>query len=36
MKMKNIIRSNHEGTIASIEVSEGQKVAYGAPLVRFA
>lgn len=36
MKMKNIIRSNREGTIASVEVTEGQKVAYGVVLVRFA
>lgn len=36
MKMKNIIRSNREGTIASVDVTEGQKVAYGASLVRFA
>lgn len=36
MKMKNIIRSNREGTIASVDVTEGQKVAFGAVLVRFA
>lgn len=36
MKMKNIIRSNREGTVASVEVSEGQRVPYGAVIIRFA
>jgi biotin carboxyl carrier protein len=36
MKMKNIIRTSRAGTIASVEVSEGQKVAFGAVIIRFA
>lgn len=36
MKMKNIIRSNREGVVASVEVSEGQRVPYGAVIIRFA
>ena len=34
MKMKNIIRSAREGVVASVEVTVGQKVPYGAVLVR--
>ncbi|PKN89841.1 MAG: acetyl-CoA carboxylase biotin carboxyl carrier protein subunit [Chloroflexi bacterium HGW-Chloroflexi-7] len=36
MKMKNIIRSNREGVVASVEVSDGQRVPYGAVIIRFA
>jgi glutaconyl-CoA/methylmalonyl-CoA decarboxylase subunit gamma len=36
MKMKNIIRTTREGVIASVEVSEGQHVPYGAVIIRFA
>lgn len=36
MKMKNLLRSHRDGTIASIEVSEGQRVPFGAVIVRFA
>jgi len=36
MKMKNILRSHRDGTIASIEVNEGQRVPFGAVIVRFA
>lgn len=36
MKMKNIIRTPRAGTVASVEVSEGQKVAFGAVIIRFA
>ena len=36
MKMKNIIRSSREGVVASIEVTVGQKVPFGAVLIRFA
>ena len=36
MKMKNLIRSPREGTVASVEVSEGQRVPYGAAIIRFA
>lgn len=36
MKMKNAIRANRDGTIASVEVSEGQRVAFGDVIVRFA
>ena len=36
MKMKNAIRANHEVIIASVEVHEGQKVAHGDVLFRFA
>lgn len=36
MKMKNAIRSPRDGVIASVEVSEGQAVAHGDVLFRFA
>ena len=36
MKMKNIIRSQREGTVASVDVSDGQRVAFGAVIIRFA
>jgi biotin carboxyl carrier protein len=36
MKMKNMIRSQREGTVASVEVSEGQRVPFGAVILRFA
>jgi biotin carboxyl carrier protein len=36
MKMKNMIRSPREGTVATIEVSEGQRVPFGAVIIRFA
>jgi biotin carboxyl carrier protein len=36
MKMRNIIRASREGTIASVEVSVGDKVAFGTVLVRYA
>lgn len=36
MKMKNQLRSSRDGTIASIEVSEGQRVPFGAVIIRFA
>jgi len=36
MKMKSAIRSPHEGTVASVEVSNGQKVSFGDVIVRFA
>ncbi len=35
MKMKNVIYASREGAIASVEVSEGQSVDYGAVLVTF-
>ncbi len=35
MKMKNIIYSPREGTIAGVEVSVGQAVDYGAVLITF-
>lgn len=35
MKMKNRIRSNRTGVIASVDVSAGQSVDYGAVLVTF-
>jgi biotin carboxyl carrier protein len=35
MKMKNVIRATAEGAIASVEVSEGQVVDYGALLFTF-
>ena len=35
MKMKNMIRSNRTGVIASVDVSTGQSVDYGAVLVTF-
>ena len=34
MKMKSAIRASRDGVVASIEVSEGQRVAHGAVLVR--
>ena len=36
MKMKNLIRSQRDGTVASVEVSEGQRVPFGAVIIRFA
>jgi biotin carboxyl carrier protein len=36
MKMKNLLRSTREGTVASVEVSEGQRVPFGAVIIRFA
>jgi biotin carboxyl carrier protein len=36
MKMKNIIRSTREGVVASVEVTEGQRVPFGAVIIRFA
>ncbi len=36
MKMKSAIRTSKEGVIASVEVTNGQKVAHGDVLVRFA
>ena len=36
MKMKNMIRSTREGTVASVEVNEGQRVPFGAVIIRFA
>lgn len=36
MKMKNLIRSPREGTVASVEVSEGQRVPFGAVIIRLA
>jgi biotin carboxyl carrier protein len=35
MKMKNMIRSNRTGVIASVDVQPGQSVDYGAVLVTF-
>ena len=35
MKMKNTIRASRDGVIASVEVSEGQTVAYGDVLMTF-
>ncbi len=35
MKMKNAIRSTKEGVIASVDVTQGQKVNFGDVLVRF-
>lgn len=35
MKMKNILRSTREGTVACLEVTEGQRVPYGAVIIRF-
>jgi biotin carboxyl carrier protein len=35
MKMKSAIRSARAGTIAAVEVSDGQAVAHGDVLVRF-
>ena len=36
MKMKNIIRSTRDGVVASVEVSDGQRVPFGAVIIRFA
>jgi biotin carboxyl carrier protein len=36
MKMKNLIRSPKAGTIASVDVTAGQKVGFGAVIIRFA
>ena len=36
MKMKNIIRSPRAGTVASVEVTDGQKVSFGAVIIRYA
>ncbi len=36
MKMKNIIRSPRAGVVAGVEVSDGQKVAFGAVIIRYA
>jgi pyruvate carboxylase len=33
MKMENIIRSTHAGTVTNIYVVEGRQVAYGEPLL---
>lgn len=35
MKMKNLIRSPQSGIISAIEVSKGQSVKFGSPLIRF-
>jgi biotin carboxyl carrier protein len=34
MKMTNAVRASQDGTVAEVLVSEGQQVAYAAPLVR--
>ena len=36
MKMKNQIRSQRDGVVASVEVSDGQRVPFGAVIIRFA
>lgn len=36
MKMKNMIRSHRDGVVASVEVTEGQRVPFGAVIIRFA
>jgi biotin carboxyl carrier protein len=36
MKMKNLLRTTRDGTVASVEVIEGQRVPYGAVIIRFA
>jgi biotin carboxyl carrier protein len=36
MKMKNMLRSPRDGTVASVEVNEGQRVPFGAVIIRFA
>jgi glutaconyl-CoA/methylmalonyl-CoA decarboxylase subunit gamma len=36
MKMKNLLRSPRDGTVASVEVCEGQRVPFGAIIIRFA
>jgi biotin carboxyl carrier protein len=33
MKMDNVIRASHEGTIGTVYVAEGRQVAYGEPLL---
>jgi len=33
MKMDNVIRAPHEGTIGTVYVAEGRQVAYGEPLL---
>lgn len=35
MKMKSAVRSNRDGKIAAVHVSNGQKVAHGEPIVTF-
>ena len=35
MKMKNVLRASHAGTVISIDVSLGQSVKYGETLVQF-
>ena len=35
MKMKNVLRASHAGTVKSIDVSLGQSVKYGETLVQF-
>jgi biotin carboxyl carrier protein len=35
MKMKNVIRSPQAGKVSSVEVSVGESVKYGEPLIRF-
>lgn len=35
MKMKSAIRSNRDGVIAAVHVTNGQKVAHGEPIVTF-
>ncbi len=36
MKMKNMIKSPRAGKVASVEVTAGQKVPFGAVIIRFA
>ncbi|MEA5079619.1 MAG: acetyl-CoA carboxylase biotin carboxyl carrier protein subunit [Anaerolineaceae bacterium] len=36
MKMKNMIKSPRTGTVASVEVTAGQKVGFGAVIIRYA
>lgn len=36
MKMKNMIKSPRAGKVASVEVAAGQKVPFGAVIIRFA
>lgn len=36
MKMKNIIRSPRAGVVASVEVTDGQKVPFGVVIIRYA
>lgn len=35
MKMKSAVRSNRDGKIAAVHVTNGQKVAHGEPIVTF-